>query len=203
MSKINKLCFSGIFLAYFSFISFSFATENHLTFSSSNAIPIDIYVKNSFIKITYNKKKIPIDLMSKRIFSQMDSMAVVSNKTFPMDSEQYFWAFIRKPSRNLNGTGFCGAGFEDYFYLFKVTKNKLKLIDEYQAQSCLDSFSIDIDEIKEVNEPNKKISFYPETGVIEFTQEFIKNETAFSREIKLTPSISKIVVETGGENTQK
>ncbi|HZW14396.1 MAG TPA: hypothetical protein VFF81_14550 [Noviherbaspirillum sp.] len=189
-AKTNKLLL--VSLVYFVLFSSVLAAEYRLEFLDSYNQPIRIFAKNNLIEISRAKKKISLDRESKRILTQMDSILVISNRTFLLDSQQYFWAFIRLPSKNSHGAGFCGAGLEDFLVLFKIQRSNLYLIDKYQAQSCLNSISINIDQIEEVD---TKIAFSRENGIIQFSQEFVNSESVYSKTIRLTPLSLRILVQ--------
>lgn len=190
MSRINKLLLIG--LVYLVPIQAVLASENRLQFLDTDNQPIRIFAKNKMVGASRAKKKISLDRESKKMLLQMDSILVISNRTFLLNAQQYFWAFVRLPSKDSQGKGFCGAGLEDYFVLFRIKESDLYLIDKYQAQSCLDSTSIEVDEIEEVD---TKTSFSPESGVVQFSQEFVKGESVYSKAIKLTPQNTRILVE--------
>lgn len=60
------------------------------------------------------------------------------------------WLLLREASRARGGAGFCGAGHEDHLLLVKVTKSVGTAIDDFLAQSCLKSISMDVDEFNEL-----------------------------------------------------
>lgn len=49
------------------------------------------------------------------------------------------------PSTALGGTGYCGAGKEEYAVLLQKRERALYLVDRYLLQSCLRSIAIDAD----------------------------------------------------------
>jgi hypothetical protein len=108
-----------------------------------------------------------------------------------LDTTEFIWLFVRVPSRDSQGKGYCGAGTEDYVYLFSIKHESLNTIKEFQVQSCLKNFSIGVDEEKDINEQNK-IFFDKTTGVIEFVQDFVSADEVTSKKIKLVPSKSGI-----------
>lgn len=180
MLKISRF----LLVVYICFISapLAMATENHSVLFDVNNKPIRIYARNGLVRVTYFEKYIPVDRESKNILARMDSISIISNKAFLVNENQYFWSFIRLPSRKSNGAGYCGAGFEDFIILFSINKNKLSYIDKYQAQSCLENFSIGVDSIKDVN---GNVLFSPDTYHIEISQERFKEEKVTTQKIRL------------------
>ena len=192
--SINKFL-SVAFICFMS-ASFAMATESHSSLLDVNNNPISIYAKNGLVRVTHSGKNISVDKESKKLLANMDSISIIANKSFSVDASQYFWSFIRLPSRNSNGAGYCGAGFEDFIILFSINKNKLTCIDKYQAQSCLENFSIGVDSIKDVN---SNVLFSPETNDIEISQDQFKEAKITTRKIRLKatpPIIETTILET-------
>ena len=165
------------------------ATENFLSFFDVNNNLVGIYEKNDIVRVTYGDKKIIVDMESKNILSKMDSMTMISKKSFLVNADQFFWSFVRLPSRISNGTGYCGAGFEDFVILFSISKSKLSYIDKLHVQSCVDSFSIGVDSIKDVN---SSILFSPDSNEIEISQEILREEKIITRKMRLKATSQKI-----------
>ena len=187
-----------LFIVVICFLStrFAMATESHSSFSDVNNNLVSIYSKNGLIRVIFSEKNISIDRESKNILTKMDSISIISNKSFLISTDQYFWSFIRLPSRNTKGVGYCGAGFEDYIILFSINKNKLTYIDKFRAQSCLDNFSIGVDSVKDIN---SNVIFSPKTNDIEISQELFKEEKVITQKIRLkamSPKIETIILET-------
>lgn len=187
MLIINKVL-SVVFICFMS-ASYAMATENHSSLLDVNNTFISIYAKNGLVRVTYSGRNIFVDRESKAVLAKMDSISIISNKAFLVNDGQYFWSFIRLPSRNSNGVGYCGAGFEDFIILFSINKNKLSYIDKYQAQSCLENFFIGIDSIKDVN---SKVLFSPETYDIDISQDQFKEEKVTTQKIRLKAMPPKI-----------
>jgi hypothetical protein len=54
-----------------------------------------------------------------------------------------FIVLSREPSRpNSMGTGYCGAGYEEYLLLIEISREKIELRDQFLLQSCLESISM-------------------------------------------------------------
>lgn len=70
---------------------------------------------------------------------------VFSNPIIQSKSQQ-FVVLVREPSRNPQGTGFCGAGFEDYLLLIEVFSKQILLLDKFLLQSCLTSLELASDQ---------------------------------------------------------
>lgn len=189
--KINSF-FLSIFFVTSIVCSTAMATENRLQFLTDDGKVIELQITNSKIQILNDKKTVLFDRKSKRLFLEMNSISVVSNKTFLIDSNQFFWAVIRKPSKNGNGSGYCGAGFEDFIVLFKIGAGKLQLIDKYLAQSCLLNISINLDDLKDLNGENGPIIFQEHTGDLQFQQDTIANEVLTSKKVRLSPAIDQL-----------
>jgi len=162
--------------------SFAMATENHSSLLDVNNILISISAKIDLVRVEYSGKNVSVDRESKNILTTMDSISIISNKSFSINSNQYFWSFTRFASKNSNGAGYCGAGFEDFIILFSINKNKLTYIDKYQAQSCLENYSIGVDSINDVN---SYVIFSPETNDIEISQDQFKEEKVTTKKIRL------------------
>lgn len=60
------------------------------------------------------------------------------------------WLLVREASRVRGDAGFCGAGHEDHLLLIKITKSVGVVMDDFLAQSCLKSISMDIDQFNEL-----------------------------------------------------
>jgi hypothetical protein len=192
MSKIYKNFPSSIVLLFFLFsTSIALATELSLDFESFNRKPIKLTIKNNLSRVSYAGKILTLDSKSKKLFSQLESISVIGTQSLMLDTTEFIWLFVRVPSRDSQGKGYCGAGTEDYVYLFSIKHESLNTIKEFQVQSCLKNFSIGVDEEKDINEQNK-IFFDKTTGVIEFVQDFVSADEVTSKKIKLVPSKSGI-----------
>jgi hypothetical protein len=192
MSKIYKNFPSSIVLLFFLFsTSIALATELSLDFESFNRKPIKLTIKNNLSRVGYAGKILTLDSKSKKLFSQLESISVIGTQSLMLDTTEFIWLFVRVPSRDSQGKGYCGAGTEDYVYLFSIKHESLNTIKEFQVQSCLKNFSIGVDEEKDINEQNK-IFFDKTTGVIEFVQDFVSADEVTSKKIKLVPSKSGI-----------
>ena len=55
----------------------------------------------------------------------------------------YLVLIARIPSKNPQGTGYCGAGYEDHAILLEHKKQNIALRDDFLLQSCLSSISLD------------------------------------------------------------
>lgn len=93
----------------------------------------------------------------------------------------------------INSAGYCGAGFEDYIFLFKLDKKSVHVVDRYLTQSCLKNVTVDIDSIEDRRDMNEKILFDAETGQLTFRQGIVDNANIIEKNIQLTPSASHIV----------
>jgi hypothetical protein len=191
---VNKFL-SVVFICFIS-ASFAIATESHSSILDVDNNLISIYANNGLVKVSRSGKNISVDQESKKILANMDSISIISNKSFSVDTKQYFWSFIRLPSRNSSGAGYCGAGFEDFIILFSINQSKLTFVDKYQAQSCLENFSIGVDSIKDVN---SYVLFSPETNDIEISQDQFKEGKVTTQKIRLKampPKIETTILET-------
>jgi hypothetical protein len=171
------------------------ATEDHLSLKDVDGVPVELHIKNRSIKALHGKKPIYLDAKSKAIFAQMQSISVVSDKTFLKESSQYFWAFIRFPSNEHSRNGYCGAGTEDYLYLFHLKKDRLLVMDGYLAQSCLKSFSIDVDGIEDLK---SNVDFDAGTGSLYFIQTGIRNGVSYEKSVTLIASGLRIEIHEAG-----
>lgn len=64
--------------------------------------------------------------------------------------ESWRWLLVREPSRGRGDVGFCGAGHEDHLLLVKVAKSVVRAVDDFLAQSCMKSISMDMDQFEEL-----------------------------------------------------
>ena len=166
------------------------------TFAHGQQSTVEIFAKNGLVRVTYSGKDVSVDRESKNILTKMDSISIISNKSFSIDTIQYFWSYTRFSSRISNGSGYCGAGSEDFIILFSINNNKLTYIDKFQAQSCLENFSIGVDSIKDIN---SHVTFSPETNDIEISQDQFKEENVTTKKIRLKAmplQIETTIVET-------
>lgn len=115
-------------------------------------------------------------------------------RSLVLDGDEFLWLFIRVPSRDSQGKGYCGAGTEDYLYLFNIKKRDLRKIAQFRLQSCLKNLSIGIDELEDIKE-SSKISFDQKTGIIEFIQEAVNTQEVTSKKIKLIPTKLGITIQ--------
>lgn len=95
-----------------------------------------------------------------------------------MSKSSWRWLLLREPSRSRGGAGFCGAGHEDHLLLVKVTNSVGTAIDEFLAQSCLKSISMDMNEFNEVVDA---IGIDNQAGHL-FLQQTISNDTESIRQ---------------------
>lgn len=194
MSKIYKKFPSPAALFFLLYpTSIALATELSLDFESFNRKPIKLAIKNNLSRVSYAGKNLILDSKSRKLFSQLESISIIGNQSLMLDATEFLWLFIRIPSRDSQGKGYCGAGTEDYIYLFNIKSGSFNTIKEFQVQSCLKNFSVGIDEAKDIKEQNK-IFFDKTTGAIEFVQDFVSTEEVTSKKIKLIPSKSGITI---------
>lgn len=79
-------------------------------------------------------------------------LVVVGGGDFQQDGRRYLTLGVAVPSKQTNGTGFCGAGTEDKLLLVELGKaHRLYLRDELEIQSCLKSFSLSSDQGTDLN----------------------------------------------------
>lgn len=194
MSKIYKNIFSTVSL-FFVFSAFSVsATEISLDLESHNGKSIKIAIKNDTSRITYDGESLILDSESKKIFSLSNAISVIGARSLVLDGGQFIWLFVRVPSRDSQGKGYCGAGNEDYLYLFNIKKRNFRKVAQFGVQSCLKNLSIGIDELADIKE-STKILFDQKTGVIEFVQEAVNAQEVTSKKIKLSPTKLGITVQ--------
>lgn len=194
MSKIYKKIFLAVALLKFFSASSALATEISLHLESQNGKSIELAIKNNTSRVAYDGETLKLDFESKKIFSSSNAISTISPRSFILDGGEFIWLFIRIPSRNSQGKGYCGAGTEDYLYLFNIKKKKFKKITQFRVQSCLKNLSIGIDELADIKESNK-ILLDQRTGTIEFTQEMVDDQKATSKKIKLYPTKLGITVQ--------
>lgn len=191
--KHKKLSSTAVlFFALFS-TSISLAVELSLDFESFNRKPIKLAITNNLSRVSYGGKNLILDSKSRKLFSQLESISIIGTQSVMLDTTEFLWLFVRIPSRDSQGKGYCGAGTEDYVYLFSIKSGSFNTIKEFQVQSCLRNFSIGIDEEKDIKEQNK-IFFDKTTGAIEFVQNFVSADDFTSKKIKLIPSKSGISI---------
>lgn len=187
MSRVFKKTFSKVaLLLLFSTHSIS-ATEISLNLEPQNGKSIKIAIKNNTSRVTYDGEALSLDFESKKIFSLSNAISVVGTRSLILDGGEFIWLFIKVPSRDSQGKSYCGAGSEDYLYLFNIKKRNFNKVAQFRVQSCLKNLSIGIDELTDIKKSNK-ILFSQETGTIEFVQEIVNDHEVTSKKIKLYPT---------------
>ena len=79
----------------------------------------------------------------KKIIADSDS----AYPLFAVPSENNYLLVLltRTPSKTPQGTGYCGAGYEDKIILLKFNGKNIKYSDELNLQSCLKNILLDSD----------------------------------------------------------
>ncbi|MDE2428746.1 MAG: hypothetical protein KGM99_08465 [Burkholderiales bacterium] len=150
--------------------------------------------KKNFSFINSSGKQLILqNLKWRNLLAKSDSFTPISKKSFAFNAIEYFWAFVRFPSRTKSGAGYCGGGFEDYIFLFNLDKKSVHAVDRYLTQSCLKNVKVDIDSIEDRRDMNEKILFDAETGQLTFRQGIVDNANIIEKNIQLSPSASRIV----------
>jgi hypothetical protein len=68
-----------------------------------------------------------------------EEINLIFSNPITQPKNQLFVVLVREPSKNPQGTGFCGAGLEDYLLLIEVSSEKISILDKLLLQSCLTS----------------------------------------------------------------
>lgn len=84
------------------------------------------------------------------------------------------WLIVRASSRPGGGEGFCGAGYEDHLVLVEVSGSSAKSVGVFQAQSCLESVSMHVDQFEALV---SSLHQDPKDGTLAF-QQTLSNENA-------------------------
>ena len=187
MSKTCKNLLSTATL-FFLFSSFSVsATDISLDLESHHGKFIKITIKNNVSRVVYDGEALNLDSGSKKIFSLSNAISSVGTRSLILDGDEFLWLFIRVPSRDAQGKGYCGAGTEDYLYLFNIKRSDFRKVAQFRLQSCLKNLSIGIDELEDIKE-SSKISFDQKTGIIKFMQEAVNTQEVTAKKITLSPT---------------
>jgi hypothetical protein len=92
------------------------------------------------------------------------------------------WLLVREASRVRGDAGFCGAGHEDHLLLVKVTKSVGTAIDDFLAQSCLKSISMDMDQF---NELMSAISIDKQARQLSLQQAVSSDTASFRQDVRI------------------
>jgi hypothetical protein len=98
--------------------------------TTSGAVVVD---KNN------NRLNVKLDPKLAKLLTRAEEISLIfPDPIFELNS-LFFVVLVREPSKSKRGTGFCGAGFEDYLLLIEAKSKRLSLLDNILLQSCLNS----------------------------------------------------------------
>lgn len=103
------------------------------------------------------------------------------------------WLVVRASSTSGGGDGFCGAGYEDHLVLVEVVDSTARCMDEFQAQSCLQSIGMDVDQFDELL---KALVQDPEDGSLAFKQSRSNERTAYREAVSIKVMDGRMRLET-------
>lgn len=92
------------------------------------------------------------------------------------------WLLLREASRARGDASFCGAGHEDHLLLIKVTKSVGMVMDDFLAQSCLKSISMDMDQFNELIDA---INIDEQAGQLSLQQSISCETDSFRQDVRL------------------
>lgn len=84
-----------------------------------------------------------LDKGIRKLFRQSEELSPAFSQ--PSVGGNYLVLIARVPSRIPQGSGYCGAGYEDYAILLELRNRNITLLDDFLLQSCLKSISLDSD----------------------------------------------------------
>ena len=100
---------------------------------------------------------------------------------------------LRSSSRANGSAGFCGAGHEDRILLIEVNGLTAKRADEFLAQSCLRSISMDVDQLDDLA---KAFDIDPQDGALTFQQSLSSESSVYRQLVRLKVVREKMIVVT-------
>lgn len=68
----------------------------------------------------------------------------------PSDGGNYLVLIARAPSKSPQGSGYCGAGYEDHVILLEYRNLNIVRRDDFLLQSCLSSIALDTDDADDI-----------------------------------------------------
>lgn len=105
--------------------------------------------KQAAVKIARNQVRVERSLQTRLRHAEAAAFLPLTVEAGPAESS-WRWLLVREASRAGGDAGFCGAGHEDHLLLIKVTKSVGSAVDDFLAQSCLKSISMDMDQFNEL-----------------------------------------------------
>jgi hypothetical protein len=110
-------------------------------FGDKSSVAIDVVggkVKAQYQDAQHARSNVTVQPELQRAVLKAASMVYLLN-----DQQSQAIIVISEPSKKVQGTGFCGAGYEDYAVLIEKKKDVVMLKDRYLLQSCLKSITVD------------------------------------------------------------
>ena len=104
------------------------------------------------------------------------------------------WLVLREPSNSRGGAGFCGAGHEDHLLLVNVANSFVRVTDDFLAQSCLLSISMNMDEFGELV---GSIGIDKQAGQVSLEQVVSSESGSIRRSVLLTVVSGRMIVSVG------
>lgn len=102
------------------------------------------------VAIEIDGKQVRIDQSLKARLHRAEAAAFLPLEFGGGSAESWRWLLFREASRVNGSASFCGAGHEDRLLLVKVVKSAGTVVNEFLAQSCLKSISMDMDQFDEL-----------------------------------------------------
>ena len=137
--------------------------------------------KRAFIEV--NGKRIRVDQSLQTKLRHAEAAAFMPLALDAAPGESLRWLLLRESSRVWGDAGFCGAGHEDHLLLVKVVKSVGNAVDDFLAQSCLQSVSMDMDQFEELL---SAISIDTERKQLILNQSIASETDSVRREVNIT-----------------
>jgi hypothetical protein len=118
-----------------------FVDGSHLTISA-----LENKVFSKYTDKDNSKKIVSIDANLSKLILSSESLKFIMHNS--IDGTAIM--ISSHPSTKSGGSGFCGAGHEDYAILIEKKNNAVILKDSYLLQSCLKSITLDSDDPEDI-----------------------------------------------------
>jgi hypothetical protein len=156
----------GLFAAVI-FSSIASSAEQTLSFTLANGDVLSLspahHSPSASLKRVSSTHPVTIDAKTARSLKSADELIALSPRAFPMKGYEAVLLIARVPSQRSNPSGYCGAGHEDYLMLLALEKQRLKLLDDFLVQSCLESMVLASDQ---GDDPRNGIEVAPDARVL-------------------------------------
>lgn len=108
-----------------------------------------------------------------------------------MPNKGRLWLLVRQASRANGGASFCGAGHEDRLLLIQVVKSVGKPVGGLLVQSCLQSISMDADNLDDIL---GAINVNEHDGTLNFQRSMSNDITSFRQDVTIGIEASRMKV---------